>query len=281
MVGSNLLTQRLLKLWIPLLLYSVFLLFPFAWMVIVSIKPDQLLLDTRINPFAIISPTLENYRYLLQETEFPRWIWNTLVVTVGATALSLFCSILIGYALGRFRFRGGNTLGIAIFLLYLVPPTLLFIPLSQIISRFGLYNSYWALILVYPTFLIPFASWLMMGYFRTISRELEDAALVDGATRLQAMTRIVLPLAIPGILSAGIFCFTLAWNEFLYALVFMGSGDMKTVPVGVVSDLIRADLYFWGSLMAAGLLGSVPVAVAYAFLVDHYVSGLTAGATKG
>jgi multiple sugar transport system permease protein len=281
MVGSNVLTQRLFKLWIPLLLYSIFLLFPFAWMLIVSIKPDQLLLDTRINPFAIISPTLENYRYLLQETEFPRWIWNTLVVTVGATALSLFCSILIGYALGRFRFRGGNTLGIAIFLLYLVPPTLLFIPLSQIISRFGLYNSYWALILVYPTFLIPFASWLMMGYFRTISRELEDAALVDGATRLQAMTRIVLPLAIPGILSAGIFCFTLAWNEFLYALVFMGSGDMKTVPVGVVSDLIRADLYFWGSLMAAGLLGSVPVAIAYAFLVDHYVSGLTAGATKG
>jgi multiple sugar transport system permease protein len=281
MVGSNVFTQRLFKLWIPLLLYSIFLLFPFAWMVIVSIKPDQLLLDTRINPFAIISPTLENYRYLLQETEFPRWIWNTLVVTVGATALSLFCSILIGYALGRFRFRGGNTLGIAIFLLYLIPPTLLFIPLSRIVSDFKLYNSYWALILVYPTFLIPFASWLLMGYFRTISRELEDAALVDGATRLQAMTRIVLPLAIPGVLSAGIFSFTLAWNEFLYALVFMGSGDMKTVPVGVVSDLIRADLYFWGSLMAAGLLGSVPVAIAYAFLVDHYVSGLTAGATKG
>ena len=281
MVGSNVITQRLLKLWIPLLLYAVFLLFPFAWMLIVSIKPDQLLLDTRINPFAIISPTLENYRYLLQETEFPRWIWNTLVVTVGATALSLFCSILIGYALGRFRFRGGNTMGIAIFLLYLVPPTLLFIPLSRIVSDFKLYNSYWALILVYPTFLIPFASWLLMGYFRTISRELEDAALVDGATRLQAMTRIVLPLAIPGVLSAGIFCFTLAWNEFLYALVFMGSGDMKTVPVGVVSDLIRADVYFWGSLMAAGLLGSVPVAVAYAFLVDNYVSGLTAGATKG
>jgi multiple sugar transport system permease protein len=281
MVGSNLFTQRLFKLWLPLLLYSVFLLFPFAWMLIVSIKPDQVLLDTRINPFAIISPTLENYRYLLQETAFPRWIWNTLVVTAGATALSLFCSILIGYALGRFRFRGGNTMGIAIFLLYLVPPTLLFIPLSQIISRFGLYNSYWALILVYPTFLIPFASWLLMGYFRTISGELEDAALVDGATRIQAMTRIVLPLAIPGILSAGIFCFTLAWNEFLYALVFMGSGDMKTVPVGVVSDLIRADVYFWGSLMAAGLLGSVPVAVAYAFLVDNYVSGLTAGATKG
>jgi multiple sugar transport system permease protein len=281
MVGSNAFSQRLLKLWLPLLLYGAFLLFPFAWMLIVSIKPDQALLDTRLNPFAIVQPTLEHYRYLLQETNFPRWIMNTLIVTLGSTALSLFCSILIGYALGRFRFRGGNTLGISIFLLYLVPPALLFIPLSQIIARFGLYNSYWSLILTYPTFLIPFASWLLMGYFRTISRELEDAALVDGATRLQAMTRIILPLAIPGVLSAGIFCFTLGWNEFLYALVFMGSGAMKTVPVGVVSDFIRADVYFWGVLMAAGIAGSVPVAVAYAFLVDNYVSGLTAGATKG
>ena len=281
MVGSNTFAARLVKLWIPLTLYAVFLLFPFAWMLIVSIKPDQALLDTRVNPFAVVQPTLQHYRFLLTETAFPRWTMNTLIVTLGATALSLFCSILIGYALGRFRFRGGNTMGIAIFLLYLVPPTLLFIPLSQIISRFGLYNSYWSLILVYPTFLIPFASWLLMGYFRTISRELEDAALVDGATRMQAMMRIVLPLAIPGVLSAGIFCFTLGWNEFLYALVFMGSGDMKTVPVGVVSDFIKADVYFWGVLMAAGILGSVPVALAYAFLVDNYVSGLTAGATKG
>ena len=281
MVGSNTIGSRLLKLWLPLALYSIFLLFPFAWMLIVSLKPDQALLDIRLNPFAIGNPTLTNYRFLLEETSFPRWIWNTLVVTIGATALALFCSILIGYALGRFRFRGGNTMGIGIFLLYLVPPALLFIPLYQIVSRFGLYNSYWSLILIYPTFLLPFASWLLMGYFRTISRELEDAALVDGANRLQAMTRIVLPLALPGVLSAGIFCFTLGWNEFLYALVFMGSGDMKTVPVGVVSDFIKADVYFWGVLMAAGIAGSVPVAIAYAFLVDNYVSGLTAGATKG
>jgi multiple sugar transport system permease protein len=281
MVGSNNLLNRLVKLWLPLTLYAAFLLFPFAWMLIVSIKPDELLLNTDINPFAIINPTIRNYLFLFQETAFPRWIFNTLVVTVGATVLSLLCSILIGYALGRFRFKGGDAAGITIFLLYLVPPTLLFIPLSQIVSQLGLYNDYRSLILTYPTFLIPFASWLLMGYFRTISRELEDAALVDGATRLQAMIRVVLPLAIPGVLSAAIFCFTLSWNEFLYALVFMGSGDMKTVPVGVVSDLIRSDVYFWGSLMAAGILGSVPVAVAYAFLVDHYVSGLTAGATKG
>ena len=281
MVGSNTIGNRLVKLWIPLALYAAFLLFPFAWMLIVSLKNDNALLDTRANPFALVNPTLDNYRYLLTETAFPRWVLNTFIVTLGATALSLVCSILIGYALGRFNFRGGSSMGILIFLLYLVPPTLLFIPLSQIVSRFGLYNEYWSLILTYPTFLIPFASWLLMGYFRTISRELEDAALVDGANRLQAMVKIVLPLALPGVLSAAIFCFTLGWNEFLYALVFMGSGNMKTVPVGVVSDLIKADVYFWGSLMAAGILGSVPVAVAYAFLVDNYVSGLTAGATKG
>ncbi|MDP9363028.1 MAG: carbohydrate ABC transporter permease [Chloroflexota bacterium] len=281
MVGSNTFGNRLLRLWLPLLFYSIFLLFPFVWMLIVSLKPDNELLDTSANPFLLASATLDHYAYLFQETDFLRWIGNTFVVTIGATVLSLACSILIGYALGRLRFRGGNVLGVAIFLAYLVPPTLLFIPLSQIVSRFNLYNDYWSLIFTYPTFLIPFAGWLLMGYFRTIPVELEQAALVDGATRLQAMWRIVLPLALPGVLSAGIFCFTLGWNEFLYALVFMGRGEMKTVPVGVVSDLIRSDVYFWGSLMAAGILGSVPVAVAYSFFVDNYISGLTAGATKG
>jgi multiple sugar transport system permease protein len=281
MVGSHSAGKRIGRIYVPLGFYGVFLLFPFAWMLIVSLKPDQQLLDTRMNPFVIRDATLDHYRYLFEETEFLTWAKNTAVVTVAATVVSLVCSVLIGYALGRLRFRGGNFLGVGIFLAYLVPPTLLFIPLSQVISRFGLYNKYWALIFTYPTFLIPFASWLLMGYFRTISRDLEDAALVDGATRLQAMWQIVLPLALPGVLSAGIFCFTLGWNEFLYALVFMGSGEMKTIPVGVVSDLIRADVYFWGSLMAAGILGSVPVAIAYSFFVDNYVAGLTAGATKG
>lgn len=237
MVGSNTFLQRLWRIYLPLLFFSVFLLFPFAWMLIVSLKPDNALLDTRRNPFALAGLTLNNYTYLLQETAFLTWVKNTMIVTVGALAISLVCAVLIGYALGRFRFRGGNVFGVAIFLAYLVPPTLLFIPLAQVVSNAGLYNSYWALILTYPTFLIPFASWLLMGYFRTISRGLEDAALVDGATRWQAMIKIVLPLAMPGVLSAGIFCFTLGWNEFLYALVLMGSGTMKTVPVGVVSDL--------------------------------------------
>ncbi len=281
MVGSNTLGLRILRLYLPLAFFAILLLFPFLWMLIVSFKPDRELLDTSLNPFIIRSLTFDHYLYLFEETEFLRWTMNTFVVTVGATAVALSCSILIGYALGRFRFRGGNFLGVGIFLAYLVPPTLLFIPLSQVVSRFNLYNEYWSLIFTYPTFLIPFAGWLLMGYFRTIPIELEQAALVDGATRLQAMWRIILPLALPGVLSAGIFCFTLGWNEFLYALVFMGRGDMKTVPVGVVSDLIRSDVYFWGSLMAAGILGSVPVAVAYSFFVDNYISGLTAGATKG
>jgi multiple sugar transport system permease protein len=281
MVGSHPRRSRWLGLYLPLAFFLVFLLFPFYWMLIVSLKPNTELLDTGVNPFLLMSVTLDHYTYLFTDTSFMRYTWNSMVVTIGSTVLSLSTSILIGYALGRFRFWGGNLMGAVIFLCYLVPPTLLFIPLSQVVANLDLYNSYWSLILTYPTFLIPFASWLLMGYFRTIAVDLEHAAMVDGATRLQAMRHIVLPLAMPGILSAGIFCFTLAWNEFLYALVFMGSGDMKTVPVGVVTDLIRADVYFWGSLMAAGILGSVPVAVAYSFFVDNYISGMTAGATKG
>ncbi len=281
MVGTNAKRNRWLGLYLPLVFFMVFLLFPFYWMLIVSLKPNTELLNTARNPFLLYSVTLDHYAYLFTDTEFVRYTINTFVVTVGSTILALATSIFAGYALGRFRFRGGSVMGAVIFLCYLVPPTLLFIPLSQVVSNLGIYNSYWALILTYPTFLIPFASWLLMGYFRTIAVDLEHAALVDGATRLQAMRHVVLPLAMPGILSAGIFCFTLGWNEFLYALVFMGSGNMKTVPVGVVTDLIRADVYFWGSLMAAGILGSVPVAVAYSFFVDNYISGMTAGATKG
>ncbi len=280
-VGSHGRRNRWLSLYLPLAFFMIILLFPFYWMLVVSFKPNSELLDTSRNPFFLYSVTLDHYSYLFTDTNFVRYTINTFIVTVGATVLSLSASILIGYALGRFRFRGGSLMGTVIFLCYLVPPTLLFIPLSRVISELGLYNTYWSLIFTYPTFLIPFASWLLMGYFRTIARDLEDAAKVDGASRLQAMRHIVLPLAMPGILSAGIFCFTLAWNEFLYALVFMGSGNMKTVPVGVVTDLIRADVYFWGSLMAAGILGSVPVAIAYSFFVDNYISGMTAGATKG
>jgi len=262
-------------------MYGIFLLFPFYWMLIVSVKPTNDLFDLKFNPFWIQTFTLENYLYLFQNTDFPEWLKNTLIVSVVSTSLSLVCSIMIGYALARLRFPGSNFLGVGIFLAYLVPPTLLFLPLAQVIAFFDLYNTYWALILTYPSQLIPFASWLLMGYFRTIPKEIEESAMADGCTRLQILVRIVLPLSVPGVLSAGIFCFTLCWNEFLYALIFMSSGPMKTIPVGTVSDLIKADTLFWGSLMASAVLGSFPIAFIYSFFVKHYVSGLTAGAVKG
>ena len=235
----------------------------------------------KYNPFWIQKFTLENYLYLFQSTAFPEWVKNTLIVSVVSTVLSLGCSIFAGYALARLRFPGSNFLGVGIFLAYLVPPTLLFLPLAQVIYKLNLYNTYWSLILTYPTQLIPFASWLLMGYFRTIPKEIEESAMADGCSRLQILWRMVLPLSVPGLLSAGIFCFTLCWNEFLYALIFMSSGSMKTIPVGVVSDLIKADALFWGSLMASAVLGSFPIAFLYSFFVKYYVSGLTAGAVKG
>jgi len=257
------------------------LLFPFYWMSIVSFKPTNDLFDLKFSPFWIQQFTWENYTYLFRETDFNEWLKNTLIVSVVSTVVSLSCSIFIGYALARLRFPGSNFLGVGIFLAYLVPPTLLFLPLAQVVAELGIYNTYWALILTYPTQLIPFASWLLMGYFRTIPREIEESAMADGCSRLQILVRMILPLSVPGLLSAGIFCFTLCWNEFLYALIFMSSGPMKTIPVGVVSDLIKADTLFWGSLMAAAVLGSFPIAFIYSFFVKYYVSGLTAGAVKG
>ncbi len=281
MVGGETVGRRTLNIYLPLACYLVFLLFPFYWMSIVSLKPTNDLFDLKFNPFWIQRLTLENYLYLFQNTEFPEWVKNTIIISVVSTALSLTCSVFIGYALARLRFPGSNFLGVGIFLAYLVPPTLLFLPLAQVIAGLGLYNTYWALILTYPTQLIPFASWLLMGYFRTIPKEIEESAMADGCTRLETLFRIILPLSVPGLLSAGIFCFTLCWNEFLYALIFMSSGPMKTIPVGTVSDLIKADTLFWGSLMASAVLGSFPIAILYSFFVKYYVQGLTAGAVKG
>jgi multiple sugar transport system permease protein len=204
---------------------------------------------------------------------------NTMVVAVASTALSLFASICAAYAIERLRFIGSRYVGLAIFLAYLVPPSILFIPLAAIIFRLGLYDSDWALILTYPTFLVPFCTWLLMGYFRTIPYELEECAMIDGASRLQVLRWITLPLAVPGLISAGIFAFTLSWNEFIYALTFISSSENKTVPVGAITELVEGDVYHWGSLMAAALLGSLPVVILYSFFVEYYVSSLT-GAVK-
>jgi multiple sugar transport system permease protein len=270
--------------YIPLTVFILFTLFPFYWMAVTAFRPDPELYRSwraaNATPFWTLDPTLEHFKGLLSSTEFLQWLWNTMLIATVSTIISLICGMFAGYALARLKFKGSEFLGTAIFITYLVPQTLLFIPLADIIRNMHLGNTPWALMLTYPTFLIPFCTWLLMGYFKTIPKELEECARIDGATRFGAMVRIIFPVAVPGILSAGIFAFTLSWNEFIYALVFLSSVDEKTVPVGVVSELIRGDIFFWGQLMAGALLGSVPVALAYSFFVEYYVAGLT-GSVKG
>ena len=267
--------HKLVVVYLPLAIFVFVLLFPFYWMAVTSVKPDNELLSRDGNPFWVIKPTLAHFKKLLFDTAYPEWLWNTVLVSAIATAFSLFASVMAAYAIERLRFSGAKQIGLSIFLAYLVPPSILFIPLATIVFQLGLFDTRWALILTYPTFLIPFCTWLLMGYFRSIPFELEECALIDGATRWQILTKIVLPLAVPGLISAGIFAFTLSWNEFIYALTFISSSENKTVPVGVVTELVEGDVYHWGPLMAGALLGSLPVAFVYSFFVEYYVSGLT------
>ena len=272
--------RRVVTVYIPLACFVLILLFPFYWMAITSFKPNAEMYDFKTyNPFWIASPTLDHVRKLLFETSYPRWVFTTMTVAVCATVLSLLSSTLAAYAIQRLRFKGSQYVGLAIYLAYLVPPSILFIPLATMVFRLGLFDSPLALILVYPTFLVPFCTWLLIGYFKSIPYELEECALIDGATRLQILTQITLPLAVPGLISAGIFSFTLSWNEFIYALAFIQSSESKTVPVAILTELVSGDVYQWGALMAGALLGSLPVAIFYSFFVDYYVSSLT-GAVK-
>ena len=271
--------RRWVTVYIPLLVFLFVLLFPFYWMIMTSFKSNEELASKAANPFWIVQPTLAHFEKLLFKTEYPQWMWNTVIVSVVATFTSLAASVFAAYAIERLRYKGSKQVGLAIFLAYLVPPSILFIPLAAIVFQLGLFDTRWALILTYPTFLIPFCTWLLMGYFRTIPYELEECALIDGATRWQVLTKIILPLAVPGLISAGIFAFTLSWNEFIYALTFVSSSENKTVPVGVITELVEGDVYHWGALMAGALLGSLPVAVLYSFFVEYYVSGMT-GAVK-
>ncbi|HEY1887896.1 MAG TPA: carbohydrate ABC transporter permease [Roseiarcus sp.] len=274
------LPRRLVTLYLPLGVFLFVLLFPFYWMTTTTFKPDDELYDyKRFNPFWVHSPTLDHIHKLFFETSYPSWLMNTMIIAAASTVISLICSVCAAYAIERLRFSGSRYVGLAIFLAYLVPPSILFIPLAAIIFKLGLFDSDWALILTYPTFLIPFCTWLLMGYFRTIPYELEECALIDGATRLQILWKITLPLAVPGLISAGIFAFTLSWNEFIYALTFISSSENKTVPVGAITELVEGDVYHWGSLMAAALFGSLPVVIMYSFFVEYYVSSLT-GAVK-
>ncbi|MDR6632008.1 multiple sugar transport system permease protein [Phyllobacterium sp. 1468] len=276
----NRLPRRIVVLYLPLAIFVFVLIFPFYWMAITAVKPNSQLTDyNNFSPFWVVKPTLDHIKYLLFETSYPGWLWNTLVVAVCATALSLVASVFAAYAIERVRFSGSRPVGLLIFLAYLVPPSILFIPLAVIVFKFGIYDTKLALIFTYPTFLIPFCTWLLMGYFRSIPFELEESALVDGASRWQILIKVILPLAVPGLISAGIFAFTLSWNEFIYALTFIQSSENKTVPVGVLTELVRGDVFEWGSLMAGALFGSLPVVILYSFFVDYYVSSMT-GAVK-
>ncbi len=279
-IGGRTLGGRMLRLYIPLAVFVVGMLFPFYWMLITSIKPNRELYNAKIMPLIVYQPTLKHYVDLLYETNFLLWTYNTMLVAVVTTVISLVIGTMMAYPLARMRFPGTAVVAIGVAATYLVPQPLLFIPMADIINRLELGNTLTAVMLTYPTLLIPFSAWLLMGYFKSVPRELEDAARIDGATRLQTMFRVFLPLCTPGFISAGIFAFTLAQNEFLYALIFLTNTSVRTVPVGAIAELIRGDVFYWGQLMAAALLGSIPVAIIYSFFVEHYVAGLTAGSVK-
>jgi multiple sugar transport system permease protein len=273
--------QRTLRVWVPVLFFLVLALFPFYWMAITSIKPNSELYNTHMMPLLVRNPTLKHYYDLFRTTSFLLWTWNTMLVATISTAISLVLGTMLAYPLARINFPGAGLIAIAVAAVYLVPQPLLFIPLADVINRLNLGNTLTSVILTYPTMLVPFCAWLLLGYFKTVPMELEEAARIDGASRFQTMRRIFLPLCTPGFISAGIFAFTLAQNEFLYALIFLTKSSVRTVPVGVISELIKGDVFYWGQLMAAALLGSVPVAIIYSFFVEHYVAGLTSGAVKG
>jgi len=263
---------------VPFLIFAVF---PFYHMTLTSLKTDRELYDRAAVPLLIREgPTLAHYQTLLWETGFLTWIKNSLLVTLLATTISIVIGTVAAYALARLKFFGVGPFGTGIFVTYLVPTSLLFLPLAQVVHWLGLADSKWALVVTYPTFLVPFCTWLLMGYFRTVPKEVEECAMVDGATRLQALMRIVLPIAIPGLVCAVLFAFTLSWNEFIYALTFTSSSSEITASVGVTQELIRGDIYFWGGLMAGAVLASVPIVLLYVFFLDYYVTGLAAGAIK-
>jgi len=262
-------------------LFTVFTAFPFYWMLITTFKRESDLLKRANNPFVYNEPpTLENIRVLFEETLYGRWLANTLLVGLLVVVITLVLALPAGYALARLAGRWGEGLGIGIFLTYLVPPTLLFIPMSRVIGDLGLQDSLWSLVLVYPSFTVPFCTWLLMGFFKAIPPDLEEAAMIDGHSRLGAFVKVVVPLSMAGILTVIIFTLTLVMQEFVYALTFITAARNYTVSVGVPTFLVHGDVYFWGSLMAGCFIASVPIAILYNFFVDRFIAGFTVGAIK-
>ena len=267
--------------WAILVAFSAGLAFPFYWMLITSFKRTSDLYNLKNNPFLFNEPpTLDHLRLLFTETLFPRWFWNTAMAGTLVVAITLLLAVPAAYALARLTGPWGERLGIAIFLTYLVPPTLLFLPLSRVVATLGLQDTIWSIVVVYPSFTIPFSTWLLMGFFKSIPRELEDAAMVDGLTRFQAFFRLMVPISVSGILTVVIFSFTLVTQEFVYALTFISSAAHQTVGVGVPIYLVRGDVYYWGSLMAACLITSLPIGFAYNLFLDRFIAGFTFGSVK-
>jgi multiple sugar transport system permease protein len=261
---------------------SIVLAFPFYWMLWTALKTDADLYNVDNNPyrFGSGSPTGRNFRFLFEETQYGQWLQNTLVVGIAVVVITLVLALPAGYALARLSGTWGQTMGIGIFLTYLVPPTLLFLPMSRVVSELGLQNRLLSLVIVYPSFTVPFSTWLLMGFFKTIPRELEDAALIDGASRIKALVRVVFPISLPGILTVVIFSFSLVVNEFVYAVTFISTSANRTVSAGVPTELIRGDVFYWGALMAAALIPSIPLALLYNTFLDRFIAGFTGGAFR-
>jgi multiple sugar transport system permease protein len=262
--------------------FAIVLAFPFYWMLITSLRSDNDLYDLENVPYKFNgdSPTINNYKFLFRETDYPQWLENTVIVGVAVVAITLLLSLPAGYALARLSGSWGQSVGVGIFLTYLVPPTLLFLPLSRVVADLGLNDRLLSLVLVYPSFTVPFSTWLLMGFFKTIPPELEDAALVDGASRLGALARVVFPLSVPGILTVVIFSFSLVFNEFIYALTFISDSETRTVSSAVPTELIRGDVFYWGALMAATLIPAVPLALLYNVFLNRFIAGFTGGAFR-
>mgnify|MGYP000872818607 FL=1 len=281
--GSLRSERRWALIWayISLIFSAIILLTPPVYMLITSLKTSAEIADQKGNPWIVRNPTLDNYWELITNSLFQGFFINSVIVTVVVVALTMVISILAAFALAHMRFWGSQVLATGVFLTYLVPDTLLFIPLYQIVGGLGLLNSIWGLVLVYPTLTVPFCTWIMIGYFASIPKELDEAALIDGATWPQMLLKIFVPVALPGIIAATIFAFTVSWAAFVYPTAFITTPDQMPLTIGVVSQLVRGDVFVWGQITAGALLAALPPVIVYAFLMDYYIAGLTAGATKG
>jgi multiple sugar transport system permease protein len=275
--------QRRWALWgsyAALTIFVIMFLTPPFYTLMTSLKSSAEISAANGNPWIVRAPTFENFVYLFTYPAFQGYFINTVKVTLAVVAISMVISVLAAFSLARIGFWGSRTLATGVFLTYLVPASLLFLPLFRVVGSVGLLNNTWCLVLIYPTLAVPFCTWIMIGYFSSIPRELDEAVLIDGAGYVQILWQIFIPVAMPGIIAAAIFAFTASWGNFIYPLAYLYSGDQMVLTVGIVSDLIRGDVFLWGKIMAAGVIASAPPIVIYAFLMDYYIAGLTAGATK-